>query len=210
MFGLISAGVQIAGLGMSAIQAIQENRRMAEAKASTNAALNAAQNLTEQNAFKATKAADVSSYQEGKIAQNLTQGVDTLAQTGAEGAIGGTANALQAANDANLQATQAQGQANYERDLMVAGEQNRINSDAIKRQFDIYGFKAGQGAADYTDSSLAKTNAISGMASQGAGAIAALQADFDPATGQYKDKEWYANNPPKPPTGNNTAPIPGQ
>lgn len=197
MFGLISAGVQIAGLGMSAIQAIQENRRMAEAKASTNAALNAAQNLTEQNAFEATRAADVSSYQEGKIAQNLTQGVDTLAQTGAEGAIGGVTNAVQAANDANLQATQAQGQANYERDLMVAGERNRINSDAIKRQFDIYGFKAGQGAADYTDSSLALTNAISGMGSQGAGAIAALQADFDPATGQYKDKEWYANNPPK-------------
>lgn len=210
MFGLISAGVQIAGLGMSAIQAIQENRRMAEAKASTNAALNAAQQDTEQNAFAATRAADVSTNQKQKIDQNMSRTVDTLAQTGAEGAIGGTANALQAANDANLQATQAQGQANYERDLMVAGEQSRINSDAIKRRFDIYGFQAGQGAQDYTDASLAKTNAITGMAGQAAGAISALQGDFDPATGQYKNKEWYANNPPKPPTGNNTAPIPGQ
>ena len=189
MFGLISAGISLAGLGMSAVQALKSGKAMKDAKNESKSILQNARNRKEQNAFSSVQAADVSSYQEGKINQNLSQAVDTLSQTGAEGAIGGVTNALQAANDANLQATQAQGEANFQRDVMKAEAQQGINERQTERDLYLDAAEYEQSNQAYNDASAAKASAIENMLGSAVSAVGFAKEDFDPATGMYKYKK---------------------
>jgi hypothetical protein len=202
MFGLISAGVSLAGLGMSAIQAVQEGRRMKEAKAKSNAALQGYKNITEQNALASLQAPDISSLQFDRTQRAMSQGVDALSQTGAEGAIGGVTNLLQAGQEANLQAAQQQGESNFQRDALKAQEQARIGQDAARRQEEVAGYEIGQANTAFSEASANRNEAISGMVGQLGGAIGFAKEDFDPATGRYKYKK---NNTPKTPTGLGTS-----
>ena len=188
MFGLISAGVSLAGLGMSAIQAVQEGRRMKEAQAKSNAALQGYKNITEQNALASLQAPDISSLQFDRTQRAMSQGVDALSQTGAEGAIGGVTNLLQAGQEANLQAAQQQGESNFQRDALKAQEQARIGQDAARRQEEAAGYEIGQANTEFSEASANRNEAISGMVGQLGGAIGFAKEDFEAGTGAYKYK----------------------
>lgn len=188
MFGLISAGISLAGLGMSAVQAVQEGRRMKEAQAKSNAALQGYKNITEQSALSGLQAPDISSLGYDKTQRAISQGVDTLAQTGAEGAIGGVSNLLQAGREADLQTSMQQGEVNAQTELLKANEEARIGQDLATRQADVYGYQIGQAGRDYTAASDAKTSAIQGMAGQAASALSSASQDFEAASGRYKYK----------------------
>lgn len=189
MFGLISAGISLAGLGMSAVQAVQEGRRMKEAQAKSNAALQGYKNIQEQNAFESLQAPDISSLQYDRTQRAISQGVDTLAQTGAEGAIGGVTNLVQAGQEANLQAAQQQGEANFQRDAKRAQAQADINQRKSEREADVYGFQLGQANDQYNQAAENRAAAISGMVGQATSALGFAKEDFDPATGMYKWKK---------------------
>jgi len=189
MFGLISAGVSLAGLGMSAIQAVQEGRRMKEAQAKSNAALQGYKNITEQNALASLQAPDISSLQFDRTQRAMSQGVDALSQTGAEGAIGGVTNLVQAGREADLQTAMNQGEINAQTDLLKANEQSRIGQDAVRRQEDVAGYQIGQANADFNRAADNRNAAISGMIGAAASGIGAAAQDFDPATGRYKYKK---------------------
>jgi hypothetical protein len=189
MFGLISAGVSLAGLGMSAIQAVQEGRRMKEAQAKSNAALQGYKNIQEQSALASLQAPDISSLQFDRTQRAMSQGVDALSQTGAEGAIGGVTNLVQAGQEANLQAAQQQGEINAQTDLLKANEQSRIGQDAVRRQEEAAGYEIGQANTQFNTASANRNAAISGMVGAATAGIGAAAGDFDPATGRYKYKK---------------------
>lgn len=189
MFGLISAGVSLAGLGMSAIQAVQEGRRMKEAQAKSNAALQGYKNITEQNALASLQAPDISSLQFDRTQRAIAQGVDALSATGAEGAIGGVTNLLQSGREADLQTAMNQGEINAQTDLLKANEQSRIGQDATRRQEDVAGYQIGQANQEFNTASANRNAAISGMIGAAASGISSAAQDFDPATGRYKYKK---------------------
>jgi hypothetical protein len=203
MFGLISAGISLAGLGMSAVQAVQEGRRMKEAQAKSNAALQGYKNIQEQNALASLQAPDISSLQYDRTQMAMSQGIDALAQTGAEGAIGGVGNALQAGREADLQTSMQQGQLNAETDLLKKNEQSRINQDAVGRQEDVYGYQLGNATQQYNDAQANQTEAISGMVGQLGSAVGFAKQDFEASTGRYKYKPDAADNSnnPQAPSG---------
>lgn len=188
MFGLISAGVSLAGLGMSAIQAVQEGRRMKEAQAKSNAALQGYKNITEQNALASLQAPDISSLKFDRDQRNIYEGVNALSQT-TENAIGGVANLVQAGQEANLQTAMQQGDVNFQRDAMKAQEQARINQDAARRQEEAAGYELGQANDEFNTAAANKQEAISGMVGAATAGIGAAAGDFDPATGRYKYKK---------------------
>jgi hypothetical protein len=189
MFGLISAGISLAGLGMSAVQAVKEGRRMKEAQAKSNAALQGYKNIQEQNALASLQAPDISSLQYDRTQRAMSQGIDALAQTGAEGAIGGVGNALQAGREADLETSMQQGQLNADTQLLKKREQARINEAAVGRQADVYGYQLGNATQQYNDAQANQTAAISGMVGQLGSAVGFAKEDFDPATGMYKYKK---------------------
>lgn len=189
MFGLISAGISLAGLGMSAVQAVQEGRRMKEAQAKSNAALQGYKNIQEQNALASLQAPDISSLQYDRTQRAISQGVDALSQTGAEGAIGGVANTLQAGREADLQTSMEQGKLNAETQLIKGEAQNQINQRQAEREGDFYGFMLGEASQQFNQASENRANAISGMVGQATSALGFAKEDFDPATGMYKWKK---------------------
>ncbi len=197
MFGLISAGVSLAGLGMSAYEAIKANRDMKKAQADANQALTQYQNITRPNAFAALQAPDVSSLAYDRNQRMMAQGAETLAQTGAEGAIGGVANMLQAGQEANLQAAQDQAQMNYERDVRRATEQADIFAGQEQRQADVAGWKAGDAMSRRNDAVDARNAAIEGMFGSALNAIGFAKQDFYPDTGRYLYKQDEQQFTPK-------------
>jgi hypothetical protein len=194
MFGLISAGVSLAGLGMSAYEAIKANRDMKKAQADANQALTQYQNITRPNAFAALQAPDVSSLAFDRNQRMMAQGAETLAQTGAEGSIGGVANMLQAGQEANLQAAQEQAKINYEKEFAVKSEEANINKDIMDIQKEVIGVKASNAMSQYNQAVDARTAAVQGILGGLGNAIGFAKTDFSPDTGKYDGGAWYANN----------------
>lgn len=189
MFGLISAGISLAGLGMNAVQAVQEKKRMREATAKSNAALQNYKNIQEENAFAALKAPDISSLQFDRTQRAMAQGVDAMSQAGAAGAIGGVTNLVQAGREADLQTAQDQGKLIFERDAMKAGAEQGINERKATREADAIGYEIGQANTEFNTASANKNAAISGMIGSAASAVGSASQDFNPATGRYKYKK---------------------
>jgi hypothetical protein len=194
MFGLISAGVSLAGLGMSAYEAIKANRDMKKAQADANQALTQYQNITRPNAFAALQAPDVSSLAYDRNQQALSQVSDVLSQSGAEGAIGGAANVLQSVQQNNLQAAQDQAQMNYNRNLAVKTEEANINKDVMDIQKEVIGAKASNAMSQYNQAVDARTAAVQGILGGLGSAIGFAKQDFSPDTGKYDGGAWYANH----------------
>ncbi len=188
MFGLITGAIKFAGAGMSAYQAIQEERRIKEATAKSNAALQSYKNIQEQNALASLQAPDISSLKFDRDQRNIYEGVNALSQT-TENAIGGVANLVQAGQEANLQTAMQQGDVNFQRDAMKAQEQARIGQDAARRQEEVAGYQLGEANNQFNTAMENKNAAISGILGGIGGGIGAVAGDFDPATGRYKYKK---------------------
>lgn len=184
MFGLLSAGVSLAGLGMSAVQAIKANRDMKKAQADANAALTQYGNITRPNAFAALQAPDVSSLAYDRNQRMMAQGTEALQGMGPEGAAG-VANLLQAGQESNLQAAQDQAQAMYNRDIVKGNVQEAINKDFQDAQRSVAEAKYSTAIGQGNDAVDAKTAAIEGMFGSALGALQFAKSDFDPATGKY-------------------------
>lgn len=186
----IAAGVSLAGMGMSAAQAINAKKQAKEAENAAKAAANDIMGLKEQNPFTALQVPTLGT----ELAQ---QGLDRAAQNalqvsqgaGAEGVIGGVGQITQGmgANELDL-AAQANDLA-YKRDVNQATAQTDINKRQVERQSDLLNERL-------KGSQLARANAINNKNKAiqnifGSGLDALGYADE--SVGLYKDGTKVSN-----------------
>jgi hypothetical protein len=186
MFGLISAGVSLAGLGMSAMEAIKANREMKKQESKTNALLNQAEAMAGTNVLAGMSGADVSSTQTQAINQQTAQGIQALQGMGPEAAIGGTANMLQGQAASMAGVTQAQAQEDQRVKEMIAA-QEQANID---KKMGILDYRVGAATNAQQQAAAARSSAVEGMFGSALGALQYAKSDFDPDTGKYVGTKW--------------------
>ena len=180
----IAAGVALAGMGMSAAQAIQANKeKKAAAKAATDAAQQIA-NIKELNPFNQVQVPTLGF----ELAQ---QGIDRSAMSalsatqgaGAEGVIGGVGNIMAATGQNELELAAKANEAKYQRDVYEADAQSGINQRKADRTFDLEDSRLTGAQMAQAQAEANKQDAIKGMfesAIAGADVLAGAQ------TGAYK------------------------
>lgn len=186
MFGLISAGISLAGLGMNAVQAIQEGRKIKQAKADADAAIKSFKNINEQNPYKElgvpTLGFDLA--QQG-IDRSAMSALSAAQGAGAEGVIGAAGNIVQANNAANLDLAAQANEAQAERDQLVAGGQAAINERKAEREAELAGYQLGQANTDATTASENRASSVAGMLTSAKGVASGIE-DWLPV---YKKKK---------------------
>lgn len=188
----ISAGVALAGLGVSAAQAVKaEKQRKAAANAASQAAQNIA-NIKESNPFSAVQVPTLGF----ELAQ---QGIDRASMSalsasqgaGAEGVIGAASNINQGIKSNELDLAAQANEAAYNRDIAEANAQSGINQRQVDRTTGLEEMRL-QGAQQAQAQAVAnKQAAIQGMfntATAGADVLAGAQ------TGAYKQKKAKSKN----------------
>ena len=130
--------VALGGLGVSAAQAIGQNKAMKKAEAASQQATKELKGITEQNAFKQLQVPTLGTQlaQESQ-AQRQTQLMNTIQQSGAEGVIGAAGQIEIAGNASDLEQASKLESAKFERDAMQAQAQQGINSRKQQRDFEI-------------------------------------------------------------------------
>lgn len=201
MFGLISAGVSLAGLGMSAVQAIQQGRKEKAAKAESQAAVNAFKNISEQNPYASVQVPTLGFElaQQG-IDRSTTSALSAAQGAGAEGVIGAAGNIVQAGAEAELNLAAQAADAEFARDAAEAGAQSGINQRKAQREGDLAGYQLSQANIDATNASENKANAISGMFDSAIGGISGLDSEFDVYEKLRKRKKSSGTSAPVIPT----------
>lgn len=131
--------VALGGLGVSAAQAIGQNKAMKKAEAASLKASQDLKSISEQNAFKqlqvptlGTQLAQQSQAQRESQAMNMLQGA------GAEGVIGGIGQLAVSGEQGDLQNAARLDELKFERDAMQAQAQQGINQRKQQRDFEIF------------------------------------------------------------------------
>jgi len=194
MWGLISAGISLAGAGMSAFDALKAGKDMKKAQAAGNNFINQYASGKGVNALAGLQAPDISSLSYQQNQQALSQVSDTLSQSGAEGAIGGAANVLQSVQQNNLETAQRQAEVSASTQEKILRQQQAIEDEAFARQKEAQAWKAGNEQAKYNQAVDARMAGIQGLVGGVGNAIGFARQDFNPTTGQYDKGRWYAEN----------------
>lgn len=180
----IAAGVALAGMGVSAAQAVKaEKDKKAASQAASQAAQNIA-NIKETNPFSAVQTPTLGF----ELAQ---QGIDRAAMSalsasqgaGAEGVIGGVSNLVQGVKGAELDLAAQANEAAYNRDIAEATAQSDINKRQADRTFELEAYRLQGAQLAQAQAQANKQAAIKGMfesATAGADVLAGAQ------TGAYK------------------------
>jgi len=183
-FGIGSAVASGLGSVASIVQTIQQNRAMKAAEKKSEAALNSMSSNKQQNAM-ATVQVPTSTLAQDIVDRNTAANVNAAQQMGAEVAIGALGNVQQANNQSALEMGAAANEAKYNRDLMYAQEQSRINQDDYNLRNDINTLRFNQANMDYTNASANKAAALKNIFGGLASGLQYAQQDFDPSTGDY-------------------------
>ena len=162
MPAITSTIVAVGGLALSAGQMVKANKDKEKADSAAKLAAASIKNVTQENAFEALQAPDVKSLAEQANLQAQANTVNALQDMGPEGAAQ-IVNAGQAARQGNLQAAQAQAEANFKRDTYEANAQQGINSQQYKTEMDMEKSRL-EGAQSASAAAEANKNAaIAGM-----------------------------------------------
>lgn len=130
--------VALGGLGVSAAQAIGQNKAMKKAEAASLKASQDLKAINEQNAFKQLQVPTLGTQlAQQSQAQREAQAVNMLQGAGAEGVIGGVGQLAMAGGQTDLQNAANLDQMKFERDAMQAQAQQGINSRKQQRDFEI-------------------------------------------------------------------------
>ena len=184
--GLISAGVALAGVGMSAAQAVKADKEKKKAQAAATAAANAFKNIKETNSYTGIQVPTLGTrLASEKMNQQAMAGLGSLQGAGAEGVLGGVSSLQEATNNAQLDIAAQQNEAQYNRDLMEAQAQMGIEERKQKRESDFYTDQITGAQTAATQAQLNKNAAITGMVTGGLSALGSV-AD---ATSLYKSKK---------------------
>ena len=130
--------VALGGLGVSAAQAIGQNKAMKKAEAASLKASQDLKSISEQNAFKQLQVPTLGTQlAQQSQAQRETQAMNMLQGAGAEGVIGGVGQLAVAGNASDLEKSAQLETMKFERDAMQAQAQQGINSRKQQREFEI-------------------------------------------------------------------------
>jgi hypothetical protein len=131
---MIGLALGVLGAGLNAAQAIQAQKQMKMANKAATLAAQAIKNIKEFNPFKAVQVPTLGfNLAQQSQAQAVAQGVNALQGAGAEGAIGGVGNLVQAAGQNALDLSSQAQQAQYQRDMAQAEAQQGINERQARR-----------------------------------------------------------------------------
>jgi hypothetical protein len=130
--------VALGGLGVSAAQAIGQNKAMKKAQAASDLASKELKAINEQNAFKQLQVPTLGTQlAQQSQAQRESQAVNMLQGAGAEGVIGGIGQLAVAGEQGDLQNAARLDELKFERDAMQSQAQQGINSRKQQRDFEI-------------------------------------------------------------------------
>lgn len=131
---VVATGAALAGLGMSAAQAVQANKSAKQAAEGATKAATTLEGMKEQNALAGLQVPTLGFDLAQQGLDRATQAALTSVQgAGAEGVIGGVGQITQAANEQELQLAAQANQLEYQRDLAQAETQQGINTRKFKQ-----------------------------------------------------------------------------
>lgn len=192
----IAAGTALAGMGMSAAQAIKANKdKKIAAKAAGDAAQQIA-NIKELNPFNQVQVPTLGFElaQQG-IDRTSASTLNALQGAGAEGVIGGVGALMQGNREQELELAAQANEAAYNRDVAEANAQGGINQRKADRTFDLESSRLTGAQMAQAQAEKNRQAAIKGIfESAGAGADVLAGAQ----TGAYKqksDKQLYGKAP---------------
>jgi hypothetical protein len=136
MAAVTGAAIAVAGLGMSAAQAIKSSKDMKTAANAAQAAKNDLAKISETNAFKQVQVPTLGlNLAQQSQAQRSASALSAVQSAGAEGVIGGVGQIMQAGNEQDLQLAAQADEAKFRRDAMQAEAQMGINARKQEREF---------------------------------------------------------------------------
>ena len=172
MAAVTGAAIAVAGLGMSAAQAIKANKDMKTAANAAQVAKDDLAKISETNAFKQVQVPTLGfNLAQQSQAQRSASALSAVQSAGAEGVIGGVGQIMQAGNEQDLQLAAMAEEAKFKRDAMQAEAEMGISARKQEREFLI-----GQNEviSENMRRSQAETNrnaAIAGMVTSAGSAI---------------------------------------
>jgi len=174
MAAVTGAVIAVAGLGMSAAQAIKANKDMKTASNAAQAAKNDLAKISETNAFKQVQVPTLGfNLAQQSQAQRSASALSAVQSAGAEGVIGGVGQIMQAGNEQDLQLAAMAQEAKFKRDAMQADAEMGISARKQEREY-LIGVNELQ--SENEKRSQAETNrnaAIAGMFSSAGAAVKA-------------------------------------
>ena len=138
MAAVTGAVIAVAGLGMSAAQAIKANKDMKTAANAAQAAKNELSKISETNAFKQVQVPTLGfNLAQQSQAQRTASALSAVQSAGAEGVIGGVGQIMQAGNEQDLQLAAMAQEAKFKRDAMQAEAEMGISARKQERDYMI-------------------------------------------------------------------------
>ena len=138
MAAVTGAAIAVAGLGMSAAQAIKANKDMKTAANAAQAAKNELSKISETNAFKQVQVPTLGlNLAQQSQAQRTASALSAVQSAGAEGVIGGIGQIIQAGNEQDLQLAAMAQEAKFKRDAMQAEAEMGISARKQERDYMI-------------------------------------------------------------------------
>jgi len=136
MAAVTGAAIAVAGLGMSAAQAIKSSKDMKTAANAAQAAKNDLSKISETNAFKQVQVPTLGlNLAQQSQAQRSASALSAVQSAGAEGVIGGVGQIMQAGNEQSLQLAAQADEAKFKRDAMQADAEMGISARKQERDF---------------------------------------------------------------------------
>ena len=164
MVGAISAGLQVLGSGMDIIQGINAKKDQRDAeRAAAEYLAQAKQKMSVNRMEEVQVPLDAYGLQTQAMLAGQQQSIEALREGGQRGLQGGLARTQLATQAGFEQQRQAMGQDIYQRDLMIANEQARI--DQALASLDLQGAEGAQIAAAQNEQQAAQafSSAIQGL-----------------------------------------------
>ena len=166
---VISAGVALAGVGLSVNQAVQADKERKRAQQSATAAANRMKNIKEENAFKDVELPTLGFELAQQSADRaMMSGVQSVQGAGAEAVIGALPGMMQVGSEQQLQLAAQANEAQMGLDLQKAQAQQMANARNTMAERDMELFRL-EGAQDAAAQAQANMNAGISGAVQGLG-----------------------------------------
>jgi len=174
MAAVTGAAIAVAGLGMSAAQAIKASKNMKTADNAAKAAKNELSKISETNAFKQVQVPTLGfNLAQQSQAQRSASALSAVQSAGAEGVIGGVGQIMQAGNEQDLQLAAQADEAKFKRDAMQADAEMGISARKQERDFMIGSIEAQSQNERRAQAETNRNAAIAGMFSSAGAAVKA-------------------------------------
>lgn len=147
---VISAGVALAGVGLSVNQAVQADKERKRAQQAATAAANRMKNIKEENAFKDVEMPTLGFELAQQSADRaMMSGVQSVQGAGAEAVIGALPGMMQVGSEQQLQLAAQANEAQMNLDLQKAQAQQMANArnTMAQQEMALYELQGAQGAA---------------------------------------------------------------